>query len=439
MADENNTNETISESTVTTTTTTTTTTTETIYPITHAESVLAGEAEPITHFEKVIAKYCTGGGSGTGLTQAQEDVLNKLTIDTDLNLCLDGAKLVNLTADIEKKLIYDIFNMKLDETTNPLLVYRPSTALNKGLNPTYFTGNNTKLLNVLNMLYRESQTAQNTAVTILNKHDSEVGTSHNSIGQAKIAETKSLLGYSTLIDQVNVLAKRLKVLSGGYTAFSINCTDTSAEQLKISPVTDGSITELIINDVAQTVPTTTTTYPLIVGENIIKIKGNFRIQGSTITNLTFLDTWLGLTSLNCMFKDCTNLTSLNLNGLNTSNVTDMISMFYNCSKLTSLYLDNFDTSSVTDMGSMFGFCNGLTRLDLSNFDTSDVTSMNGMFEQCMKLTTLDLSSFDTSKVSSGVNIAAMLYNIPSNATIKVGSKFTKTEAQCEFTGKFTRV
>ena len=64
MADENNTNETISESTVTTTTTTTTT--ETIYPVTHAEAVLAGEAEPITHFEKVIAKYCTGGGSGTG-------------------------------------------------------------------------------------------------------------------------------------------------------------------------------------------------------------------------------------------------------------------------------------------------------------------------------------------------------------------------------------
>lgn len=438
MADENNTNETISESTVTTTTTTTTT--ETIYPVTHTEAVLAGETEPITHFEKVIAKYCTGGGSGTGLTQAQEDVLNKLTIDTDLNLCLDGAKLVNLTADIEKKLIYDIFNMKLDQTTNPLLVYKPTATLNKGLDPTYFTsGHSTKLLNILNNLASNIKIIDNSVSSITTYHQRDVGDSYTQAGQAKIVETKSLLGYSTLIDQVNVLAKRLKVLSGGYTAFSINCTDTSAEQLKISPVTDDSITELIINDVTQTVPTTTTTYPLIVGENIIKIKGNFRIQGSTITNLTFLDTWLGLTSLNNMFRDCSSLTSLDLSGLITSNVTDMICMFRGCSKLTSLDLSSFDTSSVTNMSSMFGFCTVLSRLDLSNFDTSDVVSMNGIFEQCTGLTSLDLSSFDTNKLTDMSSTMAMFGLVPSTAVIKVGSNFTKTENECNFLGTFTRV
>ena len=100
-----------------------------------------------------------------------------------------------------------------------------------------------------------------------------------------------------------------------------------------------------------------------------------------------------------MFYGCSGLTSLDLSGFDTSQVTDMGGMFYGCSGLTSLDLSGFDTSQVTDMGGMFNGCSGLTSLNLSGLDTSHVTIMTSMFEGCSGLTSLDLSGFDTSQVT----------------------------------------
>ena len=107
-----------------------------------------------------------------------------------------------------------------------------------------------------------------------------------------------------------------------------------------------------------------------------------------------------LTDVVHMFADCNNLTSLDLSGLDTSNVTRMDSMFIDCSSLTSLDLSGFDTSNVTRMDQMFAGCNNLTSLNLSGFDTSNVISMDTLFFRCSSLTSLDLSSFDTSNVTS---------------------------------------
>ncbi len=75
-------------------------------------------------------------------------------------------------------------------------------------------------------------------------------------------------------------------------------------------------------------------------------------------------------------------------------------MFSGCSGLTSLDVSGFDTSQVTDMGAMFQNCSGLTSLDVSGFDTSQVTNMNYMFSGCSSLTGLDISSFDMSQVTN---------------------------------------
>ena len=96
-----------------------------------------------------------------------------------------------------------------------------------------------------------------------------------------------------------------------------------------------------------------------------------------------------------MFSYCSGLTSLNINGLDTSKVTDMYCMFSNCSGLTSLDLSGLNTSQVTNMCFMFLQCSGLTSLNLSDFDTSNTTDMRGMFSSCSGLTSLDLSSFET--------------------------------------------
>lgn len=102
---------------------------------------------------------------------------------------------------------------------------------------------------------------------------------------------------------------------------------------------------------------------------------------------------------NYVFYGSTNLISIDLSKLDTSNVITMWGMFFGCKKLLTLDLSNFDTSKVTDMGHMFRECHSLPLLDISNFDTSSVTNMTYMFSDCGSLVTLDLSNFNTTKVT----------------------------------------
>ena len=104
--------------------------------------------------------------------------------------------------------------------------------------------------------------------------------------------------------------------------------------------------------------------------------------------------------MSCMFDGCESLTSLDVSGFNTSNVTDMSYMFSGCESLTSLDVSGFNTSNVTDMSYMFSGCSGLTSLYISGFNTSNVKDMSFMFSGCKSLTSLDVSGFNTSNVTS---------------------------------------
>lgn len=103
-------------------------------------------------------------------------------------------------------------------------------------------------------------------------------------------------------------------------------------------------------------------------------------------------------SMESMFHGCSKLETVDVSGLNTSNVHSMYEMFSNCG-VTQLDLRNFDTSSVDTMESMFYSCSKLTALDLRNFDTSNVTNMSDMFCLTTALKDLEICSFDTSAVT----------------------------------------
>ena len=118
----------------------------------------------------------------------------------------------------------------------------------------------------------------------------------------------------------------------------------------------------------------------------------------TSLDLSGFDT-SNVTNMSDMFYDCKYLTELNLSSFNTSNVTDMSKIFFGCWSLTSLNLRNFNTSKVMSMYDMFEYCTALTSLDVSSFDTSNVTDMNSMFSYCSGLTNLDVSGIDTSNVT----------------------------------------
>lgn len=100
------------------------------------------------------------------------------------------------------------------------------------------------------------------------------------------------------------------------------------------------------------------------------------------------------------FSYFSNITSIDLSKLNTSNATNMRGIFAVCSSLPTIDVGNFDTSNVTNMRSMFSGCTNLTTINgLNNWDTSKVTTMRAMFQRCTSLTSIDVSNFDTSNVT----------------------------------------
>lgn len=130
-----------------------------------------------------------------------------------------------------------------------------------------------------------------------------------------------------------------------------------------------------------------------------------------------------VTDMNCMFANCSSLTSLDLSTFKTENVTNMGWMFLSCSNLNSLDISSFNTNNVTNMYCMFSYCSSLTKLDLSSFNSAKVTSMWGMFQNCKSLTSLDLSSFNTNEVT---DMGEMFISCKKLSTIFANEKIWST-------------
>ena len=94
------------------------------------------------------------------------------------------------------------------------------------------------------------------------------------------------------------------------------------------------------------------------------------------------------------FEGCSNATSFDLSGLDTSSVTNMTNMFKNCSKIESLDLSYFNTASVERMFEMFSGCSALKTIELTSFNTRKTVNFDSMFNGCNTLESLDLSKFE---------------------------------------------
>ena len=123
-----------------------------------------------------------------------------------------------------------------------------------------------------------------------------------------------------------------------------------------------------------------------------------------------------------MFYGCSGLTELNLEGVNTGNVIDLSHIFDGCSSLISLNLDNWDLRKVNNMDSMFSRCSSLTTLNLNfEYNTESLTIMTHIFRECNSLQSLDLRKFDTSKVE---DFAGLFYNCNALKSIDLSSFIT---------------
>ena len=79
------------------------------------------------------------------------------------------------------------------------------------------------------------------------------------------------------------------------------------------------------------------------------------------------------------FENCEGL--LEVNHLDTSELTTLRKTFKNCYNVTSINATDWDTSKVTSFYETFEDCNNLITLDVSNWDTRSVTTMYRTFNK----------------------------------------------------------
>ena len=212
---------------------------------------------------------------------------------------------------------------------------------------------------------------------------------------------------ATIADQLTQLQNDKQTLVNNLVAKGIEATSDETFTTLVPKVNDiqtggGDISEYFETTYSGTSPNNW------IRNNFIKKVPDLVIDDSVTSLRNFCSGFLyapkiicnsNITNMDCMYSNNTSPT-IDVSGLNTSNVVSMYEMFSGCSSLTSLDLSNFNTHNAKSLNSMFKGCKGLTSLDLSNFDTSNVEDygINALFSGCSKLVKLDVSKWNTNKV-----------------------------------------
>ena len=111
------------------------------------------------------------------------------------------------TLNERQQVQYDVLTYKLDTATNNKLVYKTSLVTNKGLNPDYFKGNNTKLVNILNDFYKTINSTKQTVDEVYTKFNPVILDTANSANKAILDQMRAATGKDTLVESVLALAK----------------------------------------------------------------------------------------------------------------------------------------------------------------------------------------------------------------------------------------
>ena len=138
-------------------------------------------------------------------------------------------------------------------------------------------------------------------------------------------------------------------------------------------------------------------------------------------NVALINTeWV--TDMSYMFAGCRNLASpqglLTSPRFNTANVRTMAHMFDGCRNIGSggdnmgLNLSTFNTHHLDGNGmvAMFKDCSNIQSLNLSSFTTEQITDMSDLFRDCSLLKTLRIDNFT---ISSGTTLTDMFNNLNS--------------------------
>ncbi len=194
-----------------------------------------------------------------------------------------------------------------------------------------------------------------------------------------------------------------EVPEGKVLIFAVNGTAIEGNTFEM-PLDNVTITATVTDPPQYTFNSTTGELALLWGEFNKDNKWGDDVPASAVTRVTATSEVSFTGDCSNLFTGFYNCTSMDLNSVNTSNVTSMNMLFTGCAKLTSIDLSNWNTSNVTNMYGLFLQCNSLDSLDLSNFNTAKVTNMSLMFDTCIKLKKLNVSGWDTGNVTGMFNL-----------------------------------
>ena len=102
-----------------------------------------------------------------------------------------------------------------------------------------------------------------------------------------------------------------------------------------------------------------------------------------------------------MFKNCSRLTKLNINGWDTSNVKDMSSCFEDCTDLKRIIgLEQLNLSNVKNLYRAFSNCKELINVEQTeNWNLEGVTNISYMFNNCLELKEFSCENWNSKKLN----------------------------------------
>lgn len=102
--------------------------------------------------------------------------------------------------DEQKVLQADILTEKTDSDTNSNMTYSISAAKNKALNPDTFSGNNSKVVNAINLTYKQAEKAITTVDNFSTKVNEVLLDVGSTSGLAKLEQLRTDMGQQTLVE-----------------------------------------------------------------------------------------------------------------------------------------------------------------------------------------------------------------------------------------------
>ena len=150
--------------------------------------------------------------------------------------------------DEELMLQMNILVSKISD--NPNMPYKASTTLNKGLNPEFFSGNYTKVVNALNKLAAEAKEVNANAAKVANKVNEILLDTSNTENQAIWEQLKVSMGQPTIIQGLLDLyeGKSANKLLG---LEDLNVEDAAGKVLSIDKDEDGNLIFKAVSHVAE--------------------------------------------------------------------------------------------------------------------------------------------------------------------------------------------